>query len=302
MRKQVVWIGSVLSAMGLAFVIAQHAGAPATETPSSSSSTPAVAATRALADGVYTNTQATRGKTIYEAQCAACHGKDLKTGVALVGDGFLAKWAPSTVGDFFEYVKTNMPFGRGNTLTAAQTSDVLAYIFQQNQLPAGRSLLASEPRILREIAFDKKAQAEAAAAAAQSKQAQKPAAAAPVASVGEGLTAASGVFTEAQAARGERLFTDAGNACSGCHGAALGGSPGGPGLVRGQFKTKWGGRSVGEMADYIIKAMPPGRTGTISEQGAADIMAFILKNNNFAPGNTELPASVAELKKIVIPK
>lgn len=298
-RKHVVWIGSVVSAMSLAIVLAQHAGAPATETAPSSSS-PVAAATRSIADGIYTNTQATRGKTVYDAQCAACHGPDLKGGVALVGEGLLKKWAPRTVGEFFDYVKANMPFGRGNTLTAAQTADVLAYIFQQNQFPAGRALLPSDSRILREVAFDKQAQA---AAAAQSQQAQKPAApAAPVASVGEGLTAASGVFTEAQAARGEKIFTDAGNACSGCHGAALGGSPGGPGLVRGQFKSKWGGRTVGEMADYIIKAMPPGRAGTINEQGAADIMAFILKNNNFAAGTAELPASVLEMKKIVIPK
>jgi hypothetical protein len=57
-----------------------------------------------------------------------------------------------------------------------------------------------------------------------------------------------GVFTEAQAKRGERLY---GQLCTSCHGPALAGDDEAPGLTGGAFMSNWSGTTVGELADRI---------------------------------------------------
>ncbi len=58
------------------------------------SSPAAVAQEEAQERGLYTAAQASRGRNIYRAHCAVCHGSRLDDGVAvaLVGPGFLGKW------------------------------------------------------------------------------------------------------------------------------------------------------------------------------------------------------------------
>lgn len=303
MKRRTLWLSSLVVAAGL-FVLAQdpHGGAPAAAGASGSGST--VAATRGAADGIFTARQAERGKPLYEANCAACHGANL-LGVSappLAGNTFKAKWAASTVGDLYAYTQATMPLGRGNSLSAQVYADIVAYMLQANGYPAGRSLLPPDAKALSDFAFDKAAQ-NAAAKAAQAAQTPSQAPVVTTQANPSGpRTAADGVFTNAQADRGRVIFTNPTNACAGCHGAELGGSPGGPGLVRGAFKSRWGGKNVGELMDYIRKFMPPGRTGIISDQASTDMVAFILRANNFPAGTAELPTALEELNKITIPQ
>ena len=98
---------------------------------------------------VYTAAQASRGREVYAAQCASCHGGRLNDGtaIAVVGPMFLQKWSHPliTVDDLFYIVQTTMPKNKGNSLPAADYVAVTAYLLEQNGYPAGsQSKLASE--------------------------------------------------------------------------------------------------------------------------------------------------------------
>jgi mono/diheme cytochrome c family protein len=56
---------------------------------------PAAANAQETGDGPYTQAQAERGRRIFGAFCATCHGVDLEGGVgpALTGPAFSAKWS-----------------------------------------------------------------------------------------------------------------------------------------------------------------------------------------------------------------
>ena len=62
---------------------------------------------RTVQDGVYTASQAERGKSVYAAQCANCHGATLTGGhetPALTGETFLAHWRAKPVDALLENV------------------------------------------------------------------------------------------------------------------------------------------------------------------------------------------------------
>src|SRR5437667_10404661 len=49
-----------------------------------------------ITDGVYSTTQAERGRAVYQAQCESCHGDALQgagVGPPLPGDAFMTNWS-----------------------------------------------------------------------------------------------------------------------------------------------------------------------------------------------------------------
>lgn len=110
-------------------------------------------------------------------------------------------------------------------------------------------------------------------------------------------TVNSGVFTEAQAARGGEAFK---KDCSSCHGAELAGDGTAPALAGAEFLTNWNGTSVGDLFDRIRISMPPTAPASVPAQSKADIIAFVLKVNKFPAGTAELAGSTAALKDIAI--
>jgi S-disulfanyl-L-cysteine oxidoreductase SoxD len=110
-------------------------------------------------------------------------------------------------------------------------------------------------------------------------------------------TVNAGVFTEAQAARGEEAFK---KDCSSCHGAGLTGDGSAPGLAGAEFLSNWNGTSVGDLFDRIRISMPPGSPASVPNTAKADIIAFVLKFNKFPAGATELASSTDVLKDIAI--
>src|SRR5688500_9022740 len=66
---------------------------------------------RSVWDGVCTTAQADRGRTLYSANCAECHGENLQggEGKALRGETFWNDWGEQSVGDLLAYVSKNMP-------------------------------------------------------------------------------------------------------------------------------------------------------------------------------------------------
>lgn len=108
-------------------------------------SVPAAAQDRTVNDGVYTDQQATRGRTAYREQCAACHAADLFGGEmapGLKGSGFIGGWSGATLWEFADFTNATMPQDAPGRLTARQLNDVIAFILQSNDYPAGEDELA----------------------------------------------------------------------------------------------------------------------------------------------------------------
>jgi len=105
-----------------------------------------------------------------------------------------------------------------------------------------------------------------------------------------------GVYNEEQAKRGQAVFLDA---CSNCHGRDLEGADMTPPLTGGAFMSNWDGLTVGDLVERIRVSMPLNSPGTLSRQQNADVVAYILRFNQFPAGKDELPREVQTLKQIL---
>jgi mono/diheme cytochrome c family protein len=103
-----------------------------------------------------------------------------------------------------------------------------------------------------------------------------------------------GVFTDAQAERGSGQYTQH---CAMCHGAVLEGNGEAPPLT-GEFIPDWAGTTLADLYDKISLTMPLSAPGTLRPAVTADILAFILKSNNFPAGSKELGSDTDALKTI----
>ena len=112
-------------------------------------------------------------------------------------------------------------------------------------------------------------------------------------------TAQDGVFTDAQANRGNALYQDN---CASCHGGSLQGEEENPPLSGKHFSSRWGGLPVSAIYGFINTQMPLGQPGALGVQADADIVAYILSVNKFPAGQVELPADNNVLKTITINK
>jgi quinoprotein glucose dehydrogenase len=113
-------------------------------------------AARTVWDGVYNEQQAVRGGAIFVEQCSNCHGRDLEGAdmtPALTGGGFMSNWDGVTLGDLADRTRNSMPLTSPGSLSRQQVVDVVAYILQFNQFPAGKDELPREPQILKQILF-----------------------------------------------------------------------------------------------------------------------------------------------------
>lgn len=107
----------------------------------------------------------------------------------------------------------------------------------------------------------------------------------------------NGVYTEAQAFRGEKV---ADTTCIGCHGPGLDGGDSGPKLVGDVFLANWSSQPVSELFDWIRQTMPPEAAGTLSKEDAAAVVAYILKQNKMPAGKQALPSESEELRGIAM--
>src|SRR5438128_1685433 len=98
--------------------------------------------------GVFTAAQAQRGNDAYQANCSTCHGSDLRatTGEAvdLTGPAIRTAWNGKTLQDRFEKIRDTMPLGNPNSLDEKIYMDILAFILQFNEFPAGNQELVPE--------------------------------------------------------------------------------------------------------------------------------------------------------------
>jgi len=106
----------------------------------------------------------------------------------------------------------------------------------------------------------------------------------------------SGVFTTAQAKRGDDAYQAS---CSACHGSNLHATDAeAVDLTGPAFRTKWNGKTLEERFETIRDTMPLGNGKSLGDKTYMDIVAFILQSNEFPPGSQELVPETAA--KIVV--
>lgn len=115
---------------------------------------------RSVWSGVYTTTQAERGRAAFEASCAGCHRPDLSGRgpiPALRGEEFTGERHGKSVADLYELIRSTMPPGRPESLSADAYADLVAFLLAENAFPPGEGDLPSQQEALRVIVFDEPA-------------------------------------------------------------------------------------------------------------------------------------------------
>ena len=98
----------------------------------------------------------------------------------------------------------------------------------------------------------------------------------------------NGLFTRGQALRGERRFQQV---CAACHRTNE--------ITRSWFRGTVH-ETVGDLLDVISTTMPEGNPGVLSPMEYADILAFMLRLNDYPAGEEELPVDLYLLENVRI--
>jgi len=108
-----------------------------------------------------------------------------------------------------------------------------------------------------------------------------------------------GVYTDAQASRGERTY---GRSCEQCHGTDLAGDPVAeiPALSLDSFMTSWSGKNVKDLFDTVKRSMPKDKPGSLGTGAYIDVVSYLLQANRFPSGSRELPRAPEQLEGIAI--
>ncbi len=114
--------------------------------------------------------------------------------------------------------------------------------------------------------------------------------------IGAVVVAEDGLYSAAQAARGESTYQEN---CVSCHGINLGGSEGGPAVAGEDFNAKWEGKKIFELFDLVKTTMPLSAPGSLTDRQSADLVAFILAKNKLPAGAVDLPTQTEALSRLL---
>lgn len=124
-----------------------------------------------------------------------------------------------------------------------------------------------------------------AAAAPTSEPAAQPAGGAEPATV----SVYNGVYTAAQATRGNQIQQ---RECSSCHSTGD--------WAQGRLLSGWTNQPAYALVEHLRQTMPMDSPGRLSLQQYTDIFAFMLQLNNVPPGSDELGANQEALSRVTI--
>ena len=101
---------------------------------------------KTVAEGVYTDTQATRGALVYETSCSNCHRADLggASAPALKEQRFTRDFAGKDLKTLYTKIATTMPQNGPGSLGESVYVDVVAHVLKENGCPAGSKDLTVE--------------------------------------------------------------------------------------------------------------------------------------------------------------
>ena len=215
-----------------------------------------------------------QGGQLYEAHCARCHGESGEGSSA----AFPALNGNDTLGNAARIVRA-IHEGTGNmppfpALTAVETASLASYV--RNAWTNDFGVVTTD-----------------AVAAVMDRFAD----AGPVASVWDG------VFSGAQAGRGQEVYS---GACGLCHGRRLNGAPDDPdmrstpSLARARFLREWEGRSLASLLAYTRLTMPEDNPGSLTDEEYVDVIAYMLSVSRMPAGDDELAPDPRSLAHIVI--
>lgn len=102
-------------------------------------------------------------------------------------------------------------------------------------------------------------------------------------------TTKSGVYSREQASRGQDVFL---GMCKNCHTTEF--------HTTAAFTTKWNGKALSDLLQYIRDQMPKNEPGTLTAEEYADVLAYLLRLNRMPAGDTDLPADADSVKSIRI--
>ena len=106
---------------------------------------------------------------------------------------------------------------------------------------------------------------------------------------GAATTTMSGIYTDAQATRGQDVYV---GGCRGCHTPAS--------HTGATFATYWLHKPVADLFTFIFTSMPQNDPGSLDAHDVADLVAYLLKLNHMPAGATELPPDTTALRQILI--
>ena len=120
-------------------------------------------------------------------------------------------------------------------------------------------------------------------------QAAKPATPAKTTQAAAAKTTLNGVYTQAQADKGEEIYY---GICITCHpkGTYAGAS----------FKSNWSGRPLSDLYDWVKTKMPKSDPGALSASESVQVMSYILQQNKMPTGTTPMSTDRTILSRITI--
>jgi mono/diheme cytochrome c family protein len=103
----------------------------------------------------------------------------------------------------------------------------------------------------------------------------------------------AGWFTRDQSGRGRTKYR---TQCAACHADNMAGIGPAPPLAGDAFLAKWSTSTVFDLFERVRTTMPQNAPHSLDDAEYADIIAFILRANNFLIGNAELPVDSERLR------
>jgi mono/diheme cytochrome c family protein len=105
-------------------------------------------------------------------------------------------------------------------------------------------------------------------------------------------------FTAEQSGDGRKLYQAM---CSSCHEPDLSGHGDTPQLAGKYFVKQWRDRSVQDLMGYLRTTMPPRSQSSLTDETAADLVAFILEANGASAGTALLTPSTNVVIRAILP-
>ncbi len=104
-----------------------------------------------------------------------------------------------------------------------------------------------------------------------------------------------GIYSSAQAKRGQALYV---KACASCHRDDLEGHGPTPSLAGSEFRDRWDGQTLDDLFEKMQVTMPGDHPGSLSREENGVILAFILRSNEMPAGEKDLRTESDWLAKI----
>ena len=97
--------------------------------------------------GVYSEEQAQRGEQLFSEACLVCHQPE-----EFAAGGYMDGWNGMNLNDFVEFIRSTMPEDNPGRLKRQEYIDIVAFMLQQNGLPAGETEMVR--KVLKDIQIE----------------------------------------------------------------------------------------------------------------------------------------------------